>query len=344
MKPELIEFIKCPRCRGVDLRLETVEMDQREVRSGAVCCNQCRKAYEIRKGILYLFDTLPETVVQEKEQTALSIADRMQRYRFDSEWLLKLPVLDDDELGLGRLLTFEEAISLGSVPKDAVVLDFGCGSCWTTWRLAEMSRVCIALDTCDHSIHGLGTFDAYAEAGRPYFERVVGDLNQLSFRKGTFDLIFTSASVHHAISVKALFERIRLLLKPGGRFIMINEPVCSIFKTDTSLQQEARENLASIEKPYSIFQYRRFARRAGFHETFRFEWFNYRTKTFHDNRALPVRLIKKAAVSLWRHPGTRRRFRQFLHGLAIMFGADYGTRGWPVLGRINFFMILSKPR
>jgi SAM-dependent methyltransferase len=342
MKPEIITLIECPKCRSTDIDLNVDEEDHREVRSGCVVCDGCHHTYPIRNGILYLYDELPKTVIQEKEQAAAHLAKRNKVDPVTPEWLLKLPILNHDELGLSRLLTFESAIKHASLSEKSVVLDFGCGTCWTTWRLARQAGTCIGMDISDHQMHGLGSFESYIQAGRPYFERIIGDLNQLSFRQGAFDLIFTSAAIHHAISVPHIFDRIFKLLKPGGIFIMINEPVCSIFKKDTILQQEAREHLDSIEQPYNIFQYRRFARWMGFEEQYYLEWFNYRSESFKRSRGLVLDIIKRAAVFFWKHPRIQFAFRKLLFALTVFFGADYGTRGWPLLGRISFFMVMKK--
>ncbi len=50
MKPELLEILRCPVCKG-ELALEAKRRDAREVLSGTLRCARCRVDYPIEDGI-----------------------------------------------------------------------------------------------------------------------------------------------------------------------------------------------------------------------------------------------------------------------------------------------------
>ncbi len=50
MKPELLEILRCPVCKG-ELTLEARTRDAREVLSGNLRCAKCRTDYPIEDGI-----------------------------------------------------------------------------------------------------------------------------------------------------------------------------------------------------------------------------------------------------------------------------------------------------
>jgi SAM-dependent methyltransferase len=46
------------------------------------------------------------------------------------------------------------------------------------------------------------------------------DLNFVTLRPESFDLIFAHAAIHHALNLEHLFDQVRRALRPGGRFIV----------------------------------------------------------------------------------------------------------------------------
>ncbi|MEM1514379.1 MAG: Trm112 family protein [Candidatus Thermoplasmatota archaeon] len=50
MKKEHVKLLCCPYCKG-NLILEIKEEDEKEIVSGKLKCKNCKKEYEIKKGI-----------------------------------------------------------------------------------------------------------------------------------------------------------------------------------------------------------------------------------------------------------------------------------------------------
>jgi SAM-dependent methyltransferase len=73
------------------------------------------------------------------------------------------------------------------------------------------------------------TSDIYIQNEKTYFERILGDMNDMPFRQGVFDIVFVAASLHHSSRIHKTIRLIKHVLKPGGKLIVVNEPVVSIF-------------------------------------------------------------------------------------------------------------------
>jgi uncharacterized protein YbaR (Trm112 family) len=50
MKPDLLEILCCPVCRG-DLTLRSTRTDKGEILEGALTCPKCQEEYPIEDGI-----------------------------------------------------------------------------------------------------------------------------------------------------------------------------------------------------------------------------------------------------------------------------------------------------
>jgi SAM-dependent methyltransferase len=103
------------------------------------------------------------------------------------------------------------------LPAGARVLDVGCGPGTLTVALAEARAYRIdGLDLSPEMIaHATRNGEASPAAVRLNF--TVGDVRDLPFPDGTFDLVISSMSQHHWADPVAGVREIRRVLKPGGR-------------------------------------------------------------------------------------------------------------------------------
>lgn len=60
---------------------------------------------------------------------------------------------------------------------------------------------------------------------------VGGDFHQLPFNSEEFDFVYMSGAIHHTFAPDIVLDEISRVLKPGGTFYMINEPVERLFST-----------------------------------------------------------------------------------------------------------------
>lgn len=113
--------------------------------------------------------------------------------------------------------TVYHAALLRRIPRGPIrSLDIGCGDGTFAVKLAAASSTVIAIDPDDDQVALARTRCANLENIRV----VQGDFMTVQLEPGSFDLITALAALHHLPFVDAL-ERISLLLRPGGRLIVL---------------------------------------------------------------------------------------------------------------------------
>jgi ubiquinone/menaquinone biosynthesis C-methylase UbiE len=100
-------------------------------------------------------------------------------------------------------------------------------------RLAGSFRV-TALDV-DGGATGLGSL----RDGRVI--RVVGDLEALPLRAGSFDAVIAAAALHYAVDVAGVLSEAARVLRPGGFLIVADSPV---YDDDAAREDARRRTLA----------------------------------------------------------------------------------------------------
>jgi ubiquinone/menaquinone biosynthesis C-methylase UbiE len=92
---------------------------------------------------------------------------------------------------------------------------------------------------------GLGRGKALMDNAGVYFDRIIGDGENLPFFSDSFDIVFCAASLHHATDLSLFIKNISHVLKPGGRLCAINEPCLNIISDgDKLLARNAAKELA----------------------------------------------------------------------------------------------------
>jgi SAM-dependent methyltransferase len=103
------------------------------------------------------------------------------------------------------------------IPGIERVLDLGAGNGWLARRLAPSFRV-TALDV-DGGDTGLGALRDDRVG------RVVGDLEALPVRSGSFDAVIAAAAMHYAVDVGGALAEAARVLRPGGLLIVADSPI-----------------------------------------------------------------------------------------------------------------------
>lgn len=112
--------------------------------------------------------------------------------------------------------------ALGSLLPPLDVADFGCGSGILSLELARWARSVTAIDV---SAQALSKARARAEAAgdglarRIRFQR--DDLEKLSLKKASLDLVVISQSLHHVEDPAAVLREAFRVLRPGGHVVLI---------------------------------------------------------------------------------------------------------------------------
>jgi SAM-dependent methyltransferase len=85
---------------------------------------------------------------------------------------------------------------------------------------------------------------------------------RLDFPDRHFDFIVSTALVHRALNPVTLLREIHRLLKPGGTFVALREPVLPIMKWKSAGRRQAKPPQPG--RAYSLADYREFFELAGF--------------------------------------------------------------------------------
>ena len=115
------------------------------------------------------------------------------------------------------------------------VLDLGAGRGWAAKYFAQLGCRVIALDIVPDERIGLGRSTALMERVGTYFDRVIGDGENLPFIDSCFDLVFCSAALHHSSELNSLCANIGRVLRPGGRLCAINEPAIGLLEDEQAI-------------------------------------------------------------------------------------------------------------
>jgi ubiquinone/menaquinone biosynthesis C-methylase UbiE len=101
-------------------------------------------------------------------------------------------------------------------PTGCDVLDIGAGNCWLSYRLAQRGHRPVALDLLVNPWDGLGAGRHYlSHLDRP-FVRVQGEMDNLPFPSGQFDIAIFNAALHYSANYEqTLREVVRCLRRPG---------------------------------------------------------------------------------------------------------------------------------
>lgn len=111
---------------------------------------------------------------------------------------------------------------------------------------------------------------------------VLGDMNRLPYADESFDIVIFSATLHHSNQLNLVASEIFRILKPGGKFISINEPVAGILKNLSKREDcpEPNRHEEINENEYTIFQYLGAFKKFGMEaKTFFPEYYDQRLKS-----------------------------------------------------------------
>lgn len=107
---------------------------------------------------------------------------------------------------------YEYAITALSLTGQETLLDIGCGT----------GGFCVMAAPKLHSLTGFdGTVEFVEEARRrlPAYPFLVGEMEELPFSDGSYDIVTGFNSFQYAANIGAAFSEARRVLKPGGRLV-----------------------------------------------------------------------------------------------------------------------------
>ncbi|MCW5554685.1 MAG: methyltransferase domain-containing protein [Verrucomicrobiae bacterium] len=148
------------------------------------------------------------------------------------------------------------------------ILEVSAGVAWFSAELSKLPRVVevIATDYLAETLkHQAPQVFKLLRAHEAKITRMPADLHRLDFPDNYFDFVVCSAGLHRAVNLPQLLREARRVLKPGGQFVSIREPVCPLVRPSASARRK-RTGLISVHDQtpqHTAAEYREFFRRAG---------------------------------------------------------------------------------
>lgn len=245
MRKQLLTLVRCPACHGA-LQIKNVTARHEEIEEGELECRQCQAIYAVQAGMPYLYvdNELWQPKRGEAEGwTAIHKEKGIYEPVAKNSTDLRAPYINQEPwIQVAR--SFDVALEILAVKQGMRVLDLGAGRGWAAKHFALYGCEVVALDiTSDENI-GLGRGQALMEDANTFFERVIGDGENLPLAENAFDIVFCCGSLHHSHDLLLLLANIYRVLQPGGLLCAINEPCVSILTDKVAvLAQDAAQEL-----------------------------------------------------------------------------------------------------
>lgn len=101
-----------------------------------------------------------------------------------------------------------------------------------------------------------------ANAGK--ITRMPGDFHKLDFPDSHFDFVVCSAVLHHAVNAVQVLREVKRVLRRGGQFVAIREPVRPLIRFRKLSKTQSRLVSSGVnEHIYSLAEYLHFFDEAG---------------------------------------------------------------------------------
>jgi SAM-dependent methyltransferase len=242
------------------LRISVQRSDAHEVRDGALTCDSCKRTFLIERGIVDFLDRADDQLRSEIdgwEQMAGPLPESLVPTMTALPWYPHVPW---PHVAPDFFQIFEHVDFSGRR-----VVDLGAGRVWSTRFLKTLGRAAavVAVDVLKKRFLGLETAEIFFVEDKIFFERCCADIHNLPLRDGWADIVFSCASIHHSSDPLRLFQEVARVMKPGGTFVFISEPVK--MKSNKARQPNNEETRLGInENVYSFAEYRQAWRAAGF--------------------------------------------------------------------------------
>ena len=146
------------------------------------------------------------------------------------------------------------------------ILEIGAGGAWLSAELSKLPKVVEVIST-DFSPFLLKEqapkVFSLRKANTAKIIRMPGDYHKMDFPNNYFDYIVCSAVLHDAANIVQALREVKRLLKPGGQFVAIREPVWPLVKIKSRSKMVAKLVKTGVnDRFYSLGDYKEFFRQA----------------------------------------------------------------------------------
>ena len=146
------------------------------------------------------------------------------------------------------------------------ILEIGADGGWLSAELSKLPRV-VEVVTTDLSATPLKerTPKVFKLLGAhaAKITRMPSDFHQLDFPNHHFDFVVCAAVLHRASNIVQVLREAKRVLKPGGQFVAIREPVWPLVKIKSRTKMLARLVATGVnERFYTLADYKEFFKQA----------------------------------------------------------------------------------
>jgi SAM-dependent methyltransferase len=264
VRESLVDLLRCPACHSEgSFAFDARVRDEFEVREGTLRCAECQGSFAVEEGIADLLHEPPDFVVREAAGLG-RFAEVMRADGWDREKIRALPHVEDP-YWFSQRVSFDQLVETIDFRPGESLLDVGSNTCWASNYFAQRGLDVIALDIAKAEMQGLRTAEYFIDSGEVYFERVLSNMSDPAIASGSLDYVFCSEVLHHndLQTMKRTFTEIHRMLKPGGKLLVVNEPM----RFPLNLKRDHAVEVAQYEgneHVHFFHQYYLAARRAGF--------------------------------------------------------------------------------
>lgn len=276
MREDLLRLLKCPLCASTTLVLDKIVSDSIEIRGGRALCRKCLAEFSIEEGIINFLNKANVGVLRERkamDEDEYISDDHGVKYRITPETINKF----EDKLRLlpegdGSYL-FKRGGSFQSTAEAADrfyrtmldmrltgkenILEIGACFSYASAKFAKAGCSVVAMDISNY----LKAADILIR--EVYFDRVFADMHHTPFIDNAFDIVFGSAILHHSKDLGEVFKEVYRVLKPGGRFILINEAARGVWEKEHPVFKQQQEKGLG-DTSYTVPEFIKGAKNGGF--------------------------------------------------------------------------------
>src|SRR5437867_2802902 len=207
------------------------------------------------------------------------IEKQSYRSRYAPERILALPTCDSNSIGemprkarrggnedLSKFIPFlTRQCGLEFFGR---ILEIGAGGAWLSAELSRLPKVVevIATDFLPTLLKEEAPKVFTSRKANPAkITRIPGDFHQLDFADNYFDFVVCSEALHQAVNMVQALREVKRVLKPGGQFVAIREPVWPLMKLKSRASNSKRVAAAAAsvtEHYYTLDHYKEFFKQA----------------------------------------------------------------------------------
>jgi ubiquinone/menaquinone biosynthesis C-methylase UbiE len=221
-----------------------------------LACPGCGGAFQIEGGVpRMLDDRLPGMAEKRREIDAWPAKAREEGwYGEDDATDLLLPAVPwDDPTWSANEHSFNLLLR-NYVKPGQRVLEVGAARCWGALHMVPRGVDYVATDILADPVIGLGRGEFYERHVGP-FERVQADGENLPFADRSFELVYSVASMHHAVDARRMVKEMARVARRGGIVAALNEGTRAPGASDDNPQQSSEKAYGINEHVHTMWAY-----------------------------------------------------------------------------------------